>query len=205
MDVDEQIIRGCMRYKRKSQQKLWDLYAPLMKSICFRYARDMDEASDILQEGFLKVFLNIKKYQWKGSFEGWMKRVMVNTAINYYKKNQSNYYFEQIDEERTNEQEVDEQYEEDNAVDKMHESDLKKDYNTVARAGFTEDELMAALKTIPDHFRIVFSMSVLDGYKHKEIAGMLLIDEKTSRTRLLRAKKLLKNQLFEMSIKKLVK
>lgn len=184
---------------------LYEKYAPVMRGICSRYAHESDETSDILQEGFIKVFSKIDQYRSEGSFEGWMKRIFVNTAISHFHKNKKYYYHSDIEEDRDRLQHENENPEIENEIDIEDIDPLKVDYTLVEKADFSEQELLEALNTVPEHFRVVFNLFAIDDCSHKEIADVLGIEEKTSRTRLLRAKKILQETLYKMSIEKLGK
>ncbi len=178
-----------------------------MYGICIRYTSDPDEAKDIMQEGFIKIFSHIRQYKAKGSFEGWMKRIMVNTAITHYHKNKKGNVvgrIEEIDESGIlHEQSQTEEMEE--GIDKADINSSKIDYRIVSHAQLSVNELLKALHVLPEAFKMVFNLHCIEGYKHKEIAGMLKIDEKTSRTRLLRARNILQKEIYKMSIIKVGK
>ena len=205
MVSEDLIISECKKFNKLAQKELYEHFAPVMWPICQRYAYAHQEAKDIMQEGFIKIFANIKQYKGKGSFEGWMKRIMVNTAITYYHKNKKRNAFSNIDDIKESNIDVENE-------DKLNISDEidKRDIDTeninvglIQEAKLTQEELMEALKKIPDGFREVFSLYHIEDYKHKEIAEILNIDENTSRTRLLRAKNLLQKELYLISIEKL--
>ncbi len=173
----EKIIEGCKRNDRKSQKQLYDIYSPVLFGICVRYSQDKPEAEDILQEGFIKILTKISDYSGKGSFEGWMKRIMVNTSITHYhrnKKHSHNYDFGEI-----------------------YES--KIDGDSYKTGDYTRDELLNVIKSLPDGYRMVFNMYAIEGYKHKEIADKLNIDVNTSKSQYSRAKKLLRTKLSVLS------
>jgi len=162
----EKVIEGCIREKRKAQVELYNHYAPTLLAVCARYVADKAEAEDILQEGFLKILKNIRDYEGKGHFENWMRRIMINTAITHFHREKKHYYHEEID----NLQDYDEQF----------YPSPEKEYE----AG----ELQQLFSTMPEGYKMVFSLFAVEGYKHKEIAEMLKIDESTSKSQYLRAK-----------------
>lgn len=173
----EKIIQGCKKDDRKSQKQLYDIYTPVLFGICIRYAQDRPEAEDVLQEGFIKILTKISDYTGKGSFEGWMKRIMVNTAITHYHKNKkytNNFDFQEIKESKI-----------DGSAYKNNE--------------FTKDELLNVIKSLPEGYKIVFNLYAIEGYKHKEIAKKLSIDVNTSKSQYSRAKKLLRSKLKVLS------
>lgn len=171
----EKIISGCRKMRRKSQKALYDIYSPVLYGMALRYASHPSEADDILQEAFIIIFSKIDQYNNKGSFEGWMKKILINSAIGYIRKNKKRKF---IDFDEINETKI-------NNIDN-HEAD------------FTEDELMSAINELPEGFRLVFNLYAVEGYKHKEIAKMLDIQTGTSKSQYSRAKKILKSKLYEM-------
>jgi len=162
----EQVIDGCKRGKRQMQVKLYEQYAGLLLGICMRYTEDKSEAEDVLQEGFLKIFEHIKEYQGKGSFEGWMRKIMVNTAITHFHKHKKHYYHSELDD--------------------VHENELQVDITPDSEIAV--QELQALLQEMPEGYKMVFNLFAVEGYKHKEIAEQLNIDENTSKSQYLRAK-----------------
>lgn len=177
MLADEQIILGCIKNNRKAQKDLFDKYSSMLLALCSRYARNKSEAEDILQEGFVKIFMNIKQYSQKGSFEGWLKRIMINTAISSYHQNIKHYNHQPFDDiENIN------YYDEDDEI-------IDDEYSL--------DELLKLINELPDGYRLVFNMHVIEGYKHKEIAEMLNIDLGTSKSQFSRARTYLQKKLIE--------
>jgi len=176
---------------------LYEMFAPQMHGLCFRYLGDSETTKDIVQEGFIKVFSNIKQYKGKGSFEGWMKRIFVNTAISYIRKNNKNQKHISFDE-------VNEATFNGSNGENTPESKVYEDVNNEsAVADLTEEELLSALQKIPENFRTVFNLYCIENIKHDEIAKMLKISVATSRTRLLRARGQLKKELHAMCHKKI--
>jgi RNA polymerase sigma-70 factor (ECF subfamily) len=163
----EQIISDCKKNKRKAQVALYNHYAPLLLGVCSRYVHDKSEAQDILQDGFLKIFRNIKEYSGQGHFENWMKRIMINTAITHFHREKKHYYHDEL--EDVNEVEV--------VVDVSPQKE------------FEAKELYEMLKEMPEGYRVIFNLYAVEGYKHKEIAEKLDIEESTSKSQYLRAKK----------------
>lgn len=153
-------------------KELYDSYAPKMFGVCLRYAKNQMEAEDILQDAFIKVFSNLHRFKFQGSFEGWLRRTIVNTAINNYKKN-----LKHAREMDINDIEAENQKEE-KVLDRM-----------------SADEILAIVQTLPEGYRVVFNLNVLEGYTHKMIGEMLDISENTSKSQLLRAKRLLREKL----------
>ena len=163
---EEELIERCVKGDQKAMNFLYRYYAPRMRGICFRYVRTVFEVDDILQEAFIKVFLKIGSYNRQGAFEGWIRRIVINTAINYYKSNLSFGRQVQLDEVGENE------------------------------AGIVEiaekisiNELCSLINELPSGYRFVFNMFAIDGYSHKEIAEILNITESTSRSQYTRARR----------------
>ncbi len=174
MMTEEELIEKCIANNRKAQKILYNMYAPIMLGICLRYVYERSEAEDILQEGFLKVFTKIKEFARRGSFEGWMKRIFVNTAITHYHKNtkyNKNHY----------------------QIDNLN---VKDDSSFVyGETEFTKDELLKVIQGLPKGYGLVFNLYAIDGYKHKEIAELLKIDINTSKSQYSRAKSLIRKRL----------
>lgn len=165
----EELINNCKNNDRKAQASLYQFYAPKLFGICLKYSRNKVEAEDNLQDGFIKIFSKIDQYQHKGSFEGWMKRLMINLCLEKYRKNKDLYL---VSDEIKDTVEVE-----------VDEEDIKLDV------------LLTIIQTLPDRYRLVFNLYVLDGYSHKEIARMIHISEGTSKSNLSRARALLKVKL----------
>lgn len=175
------IIKKCKAYDKKAQKELYDVYSPVLFGICVRYSNSKADAEDILQEGFIKVFTKINDYSGKGSFEGWMKRVVVNTAISHYHKNKKHKEVYDIDE--------------------IKETDVEG--LSFDSADFTKDELFSVINKLPEGYKIVFNLYAIEGFKHKEIAIKLNISENTSKSQYSRAKEKLKTMLEEISKQKI--
>lgn len=192
---DNLLIKGCKNHDRIAQKALYEKYAPVMRGLCTRYASNCTDVKDLLQEGFIKIFLNINQYSGKGSFEGWMKRIMINTAIKHYYKNKRNLLQSEsvAAEERMTYLEY-----EDEAM-----GTEKSGYELVWLADFTQEELLDSLSILEDAYRIVFNLFFIEDFSHKEIACVLKIDEKTSRSRLFRARAMIQKNLFSLSKEKL--
>lgn len=165
MRFDEKhMIKGCINGERQWQRRLYDAYAAKMLGVCMRYAKDRSEAEDMLQEGFIKVFQNIEKFKFEGSFEGWIRRIMVFTAINTYK------YRNRKFQEDFDREDHDVPYS-DEIIDKI-----------------SAKEIMMLMQHLPEGYRIVFNLYAIEGYTHKEIADMLHIAEGTSKSQYARAR-----------------
>jgi len=189
---DAKIIKGCKQYKKKYQLLLYDKYAPTLMGICIRYSSSREEAEDMLQEGLLNIYANIKTYKGTGSFEGWLKRIVINTAITKLKKKKKNKTDTQINEE------IDASPEPEQNDDLMHD-DIR---STIYDAALEKQEILAVINELPEGLRIVFNLYTFEGYKHKEIAESLNIKENTSKSKLLRARKKIQKNLYTLIHKK---
>lgn len=170
----DQLIKKVIKGNSKAQKMFYDMFAPKMYGVALRYARDRDEANDILQEGFVKIFGNLATFRSEGSLEGWVRRTIVNTAINYYKKNAKHQHQADIDKVM-----IFEESDVVSVVDKM-----------------SADELMQKISELPDGYRAVFNLNVIEGYTHKEIGEMLDISENTSKSQLARARSYLQKRII---------
>jgi len=175
------IVEKCRVYDKKAQKELYDVYSPVLFGICLRYSNSKADAEDILQEGFIKIFTKINNYSGKGSFEGWMRRIVVNTAISHYHKNKKHKEIYDIDEIKETE----------------HEG------STFESLDYTKEELFSVINNLPEGYRIIFNLYAIEGYKHKEIAIKLNISENTSKSQYSRAKSKLKKMLEEISKQKI--
>jgi len=183
MTSNDQIIEGCKNGKRHAFNMLYKKYAPLLLGVCLRYSSSKPEAEDVLQEGFIKVFKNIGSYEGRGSFEGWLKRIMVNTAINHYKSLKKHLHHEEIDNDKGISDETDEGY-----VD--------------AYSDFSPEQLMRMINSLPDGYRMVFNLYVFEGMSHKEIAEILDFQVSTSKSQLSKARRLLRTRIQEIQSKR---
>ncbi len=165
----EELIKKCKVSDIKAQSQVYQLFAGKLFALCLKYSRNYQEAQDNLQDGFITVFNKIEQYQFKGSFEGWIKRIIINTALQKYReKNVLNLISEEIPEEV--EVEVD-------------ETEISLDF------------LLSIIQELPNRYRLVFNMYVMDGYSHREISEMLEISEGTSKSNLSRARQILKKKV----------
>jgi len=163
--TDEQLIDGCKARNPLAQRNLYDKYSRKMMAVCMRYADSREEAQDILQDGFVKVFEKISTFQGQGSFDGWVRRIFVNTALDNIRKNRENRLLADID-----------------------DVGYSLDSGTSVDGDINAEELMNILQKIPTGYRVVFNMFAIEGYSHKEIADQLGVSESTSKTQFLRAK-----------------
>ena len=165
----EELINDCKKNERKAQEQLYKLYAPKLFSVCLKYSRNYTEAQDNLQDGFLLIFKNIHQFSFKGSLEGWLKRVMINHVLQQYRKET---FLNIVDENVPEEIEVE-----------------------VDSDGVSAEFLIKIIQELPDRYRLVFNLYVLDGFSHQEIAEQLNINIGTSKSNLSRAKLILKEKI----------
>lgn len=175
----KEIVDGCIRGKRKFQKMLFEMFYGKMMAICYRYAKDSDEAQDMVQNGFIKVFKKLDVYNFDGSLEGWIRRIMVNTAIDQIRKNKRD-PFAIEDEARL--QNIEEEI--------PFDSDENEFYSKLKA-----ETAIKAISELSPAYRMVFNMYVIEGFTHKEIAEYLDISEGTSKSNLAKAKQKLRAQL----------
>ena len=172
MELD-QIINGCLLGDRFCQKALFDRFSGRKFSVCLRYAKTKADAEDLVQDGFVKVFLNLEQYKNDGPFEQWVRRIMINNAIKkYHKKSNQNEY---------------------SSSDYLPEEAIEPD--VVNKLG--EGELLKIIAELPDGFRMVFNLYAIEGYSHKEVSELLHIEESTSRSQLTKARKILQEKLLK--------
>jgi RNA polymerase sigma-70 factor (ECF subfamily) len=153
---------------------LFEKHAGKMMGVCLRYAQDNMEAEDMLQDAFIKVFQYITQFKFEGSFEGWVRRIVVNTAIRHLERKKMS--FKEIDDHSPNNPQIDAQ----------------------AYTHLGEDDLLKLISQLPEGYRLVFNLNVIEGYSHDEIADMLNIQAGTSRSQLVKARKMLQNQIMQL-------
>ena len=169
---DEVLLEGCIEGKRSMQEALYRKFSPVMFAICLRYAVDRPQAEDIMQEGFVKVYSHVKQFRREGSFEGWMKRIFVNTAIEWLRKNQQ--MNQMLDVDTTPMTRV--------QSDDFHHLSAK--------------DLMAFIQSLAPGYRTVFNLYAIEGFSHKEIGEMLGISEGTSKSQFARARYMLEKMVL---------
>ena len=177
MTLDE-LIKQCKKQNPTAQGELYTQYNRVLFAICLRYSPNYVEAEDNLQDAFITIFKKVEQYNGKGSFEGWIKRITVNTVLQKYRKQRT---FQIVDEGQI----------EDEAEVEIESDEIPLDF------------LLKIVQELPDRYRLVFSMYVMDGYQHKEIAEMLGISDGTSKSNLARARMILKNKIEDYNAKKL--
>ena len=167
----KKLIEKCAKNDRKAQSEVYQLFSGKLFGLCLKYSKNYAEAQDNLQDGFITIFDKIGQYTHKGSFEGWMKRIVINTALQKYRtKSMLSLVTEEIPEE---------------IVVEIDEETVSLEY------------LLSIIQQLPDRYRMVFNLYVLDGYSHKEISKKLTITEGTSKSNLSRARLILKDKLNE--------
>lgn len=169
----EECIRKCSSGDRRAQTTLYNHFAPKMYGVCLRYSKDVTEAEDNLQEGFIRIFTKIGQFGYKGSFEGWMRRIMVNTSLEKFRKNSHLYPVEDM------------------AV--YEGTSFAED--TIS--GISTDDLLKMVQKLPPRYRMVFNLFAIEGYSHQEIGEMMNISEGTSKSNLSRARMTLQKKVIE--------
>ena len=165
---EKELVEGCARGDRASQKALYELFCRRMMVVCNRYSKTLQEAEDVLQEGFIKIFRSIHDFRFESKLETWITRIMINTALN--SQRQKLYLMPMVD------------------VDDLSIPEREE----ISLAGFHLSELVAIIQSLPDGCRVVFNMFAIEGYSHKEIGGLLGISEGTSKSQYNRAKSLLR-------------
>jgi RNA polymerase sigma factor (sigma-70 family) len=190
MWTEELIIAGCRNFQKNAQKALYEKYVTTFRTICLRYTSDVEEANDLLHDCFIKIFTHFKQYSGNGSFEGWLKRIIINASINWYKANKFKNQNCKIDD-------LNNQFADDgeNPEQETDNNDVK---TIITNADFTREEILQCINQLPIGFRLVFNLYVFEDYKHKEIAKELDIDINTSKSQLSRARKLLQKKLLEL-------
>lgn len=167
----KKIIKECASGNARAQQDLYEMFAPRMFGVCLRYAKDQTEAEDNLQDGFIKVFQNIKRFRHEGSIEGWIRRIMVNVSLEKFRKQNIMHPVEDVSIYETS------QFSE-SIIDKL-----------------TADELMHVIQELPPRYRMVFNLYVIEGMNHQEISEEMSISVGTSKSNLARARDILKRKV----------
>lgn len=174
-----ELMEGCKKGNRHMQELLYQQTSAKMLAVCMRYAKDRMEAEDVLQLGYIKIFNKINAFKSDGSFEGWMRKIMVNTAIESYRKNLRSLNIVPIEE-----------------VYEQNFSCLNDQRDVFADLGF--QDLIKLIQQLSDGYRMVFNMYAIEGYSHKEIAETLGISEGTSKSQLSRARAILQQEILKM-------
>lgn len=174
---DEALLTGCFNNDPTAQRELYNRYSAKMLSVCYRFASNREDAEDMLQEGFIKVFTQIHSFQNKGSFEGWIRRIVIHTCINFLKKHKK--FNESVD------------------IAYANAISVKEDF---IPAIMQAKQVVECIRLLPVGYRTVLNLYAIEGYSHKEIAEMLDIEESTSRSQYTRAKNILENILIKKRI-----
>src|SRR5574338_1299896 len=175
--TEEAILQVCLNNDATAQRELYNKYSPKMLSVCDRYAHIREDAEDMLQEGFIKVFLQIKSFENRGAFEGWIRRIIVHTCINILKKNK-----------KFNE-----------SVDIIHATSVQVREESVPSI-IQAKQVVECIRLLPIGYRTVLNLYAIEGYSHREISNMLDIEESTSRSQYTRAKAMLEEILVRKRI-----
>ena len=170
------VVEGCVKGKRKHQKKLFELFYGKMMGVCLRYAKNNDEAKDMVQNGFIKVYAKLDIFNFSGSLEGWIRRIMVNTAIDHIRKNKNNPFSIEDDARFKN-------------LEEDIPFDLEENENETK---LKAEQAISAISKLSPAYKTVFNLYVIEGYTHKEIADYLNISEGTSKSNLAKAKQKLR-------------
>lgn len=169
----DKIIEGCLKGSRRDQELLYRRHASKLYSVCLRYSGNDEEARDILQDGFIKIFENLHSYKFEGSFEGWMRRITVNIALEKFRSRHNLYRVDDID--------------------AIQEPDADRDSEDYA--GLEAADLLKIIRELPPKYRMVFNLFAIEGYSHKEISKLVNISEGTSKSNLARARMILQRRV----------
>ncbi len=175
--TEEALLQGCLKKNAAAQRELYDRYSPKMMAVCYRYGHSREDAEDMLQEGFIKVFSMMHTFENRGSLEGWIRRIMVHTCINILKKNK-----------RFNE-----------SVDIIHATGVQVREESIPSI-IQAKEVIESIRLLPIGYRTVLNLYAIEGFSHKEIAAMLDVEESTSRSQYTRAKAMLEDILVRKKI-----
>lgn len=170
---EQDIIKACIKGESWAQKAIFDQYAPAMLSVCVRYVSDYETARDLLQDGFVRLFSKIETFSGTGAFGGWARRIFVTTALEHLRRNDA---LKNAD-----------------SIDDFHNHFENNDVNVIDK--ISADDLLQCIAELPEGYRAVFNMFAIEGYAHAEIADMLGINEITSRTQYMRARKMLQKKI----------
>lgn len=169
---ENEIIQLAIENNRAAQQKIYAQFSSKMLSVCRQYIKDIHQAEDIMITAFMKVFVNLKNFQHNGSFEGWIRRIMVNECISHIRVQKK--------------------------VNFLDEENYSEDSFNNIESQFSVDDIQFLIDNLPDGYKMIFNLYAIEGYKHQEIAGMLGINEGTSKSQLSHARKILKEQITKL-------
>jgi len=173
--TESQLIEGCVRRDKRAQRQLYDLYAKRMAAVCMRYCGNYEIALDLMHDGFIKIFTNIESYSGQGFFEAWMRKIFVNTSLEYLRKNDA----------LRNSNEIDEEIQ----IMSTEASIIEQ---------LSANEIMTLIQELPLGFRTVFNLYAIEGYSHAEIAKTLNINESSSRSQFSRARAILQAKITDL-------
>jgi RNA polymerase sigma-70 factor (ECF subfamily) len=175
--TEEALLQGCLQNKPAAQKELYERYSPKMLAVCYRYGHNREDAEDMLQEGFIKVFTQMHSFENRGALEGWIRRIIVHTCINILKKNK-----------KFNE-----------SVDLIHANSLQVREESIPSI-MQAKEVVESIRLLPIGYRTVLNLYAIEGFSHREISEMLDIEESTSRSQYTRAKAMLEDILIRKNI-----
>jgi RNA polymerase sigma factor (sigma-70 family) len=175
--TEESILQGCLQNDALAQRELYQRYSPKMLSVCYRFAHNREDAEDMLQEGFIKVFTQIQTFRSQGAFEGWVRRIIVHTCINHLKKNKKF----------------------NDSVDIIHATGVQVREESIPSI-VQAKQIVECIRLLPIGYRTVLNLYAIEGFSHKEIADMLDIEESTSRSQYTRARQMLEDILVKKKI-----
>jgi RNA polymerase sigma-70 factor, ECF subfamily len=169
---ENELIQLAIASNRQAQQKIYSKFSPKMLGVCRQYSKDLQQAEDVMITAFMKVFVNLKNFERKGSFEGWIRRIMVNECISFIRVHKKVKFIE------------DENY-------------FEESFNNI-ESQFSVDDIQSLIDSLPEGYKMIFNLYCIEGYKHQEIAEMLQINEGTSKSQLSHARKLLQTQITKL-------
>jgi RNA polymerase sigma-70 factor (ECF subfamily) len=169
---EKELIELAVENNRHAQHRLYSKFSPKMLSVCRQYIKDLQQAEDVMITAFMKVFTNLQHFEHKGSFEGWMKRIMINECISYIRVRKKVTFIE------------DENY-------------IEERYNNI-ESQFSVEDIQFLIDNLPDGYKMVFNLYCIEGFKHQEIAAMLGINEGTSKSQLYHARKMLQENISKL-------
>jgi RNA polymerase sigma-70 factor (ECF subfamily) len=167
------LIKKAMDNNREAQKELFERFSPKMLGVCRQYVKDLFHAEDLMLQGFLKVFTHLKNFEHKGSFEGWIRKIMVNTCITFLRKK--------------------------NKLDFYEDADVFQTETTENLENTAVEDLQKLIDLLPDGYKVVFNLYAIEGFKHSEIAEKLGITESTSKSQLFKARKLVQDNYYKMN------
>ncbi len=172
---EAQLIKKAAKQQRNAQHQLYEMHAPKMLSVCRRYIKDLHFAEEVMLNGFMKVFMNLNSFKFEGSFEGWIRRIMVNESISFLRKEKQIFFTEEI---------------------KSYTEESWNNINTELEV----EQIQNLIDSLPEGYKMVFVLYAVEGYKHSEIAKMLEISESTSKSQLFKARKLLQQKVNQQNM-----